>query len=154
MNEIANLCDVVGADVQDIRRGIGSDRRIGPHFIFPGVGYGGSCFPKDVNALRRTSDQYGYHLDILEAVTSVNAEQKRLLGKKIASEFGEDLSGKTFCLWGLSFKPNTDDMREAPSLVIIRDLLDRGAVVKAYDPEAMDYAKAYWGLYRVLRFGI
>ncbi len=145
MNEIANLCDVVGADVQDIRRGIGSDRRIGPHFIFPGVGYGGSCFPKDVNALRRTSDQYGYHLDILEAVTSVNAEQKKLLGGKITAEFGEDLTGKTFCVWGLSFKPNTDDMREAPSLVIIGDLLHRGASVKAYDPEAMEYARSILG---------
>ena len=145
MNEIANLCDVVGADVQDIRRGIGSDRRIGPHFIFPGVGFGGSCFPKDVKALRHTSDRYGYHLKILQAVTEVNTAQKRLMGKKIKGVFGEDLSGMTFGVWGLSFKPNTDDMREAPSIVIIKDLLDRGATVKAYDPEAADYARKLLG---------
>lgn len=140
MNEIANLCDVVGADVQDIRRGIGSDRRIGPHFIFPGVGFGGSCFPKDVKALMHTSDSFGYHLEILQAVTEVNSAQKKIMGRKITGVFGEDLSGLTFGVWGLSFKPNTDDMREAPSLVIIRDLLDRGASVKAYDPEAAEYA--------------
>jgi len=145
MNEIANLCDVVGADVQDIRRGIGSDRRIGPHFIFPGVGFGGSCFPKDVKALRHTSDSYGYHLDILQAVTEVNTAQKRIMGKKITGVFGEDLTGKTFGVWGLSFKPNTDDMREAPSLVIIRDILDRGGKVKAYDPEATEYARKLLG---------
>ena len=145
MNEIANLCDVVGADVQDIRRGIGSDRRIGPHFIFPGVGFGGSCFPKDVKALRHTSDSYGYHLKVLQAVTEVNTAQKKLMGKKITGVFGEDLSGMTFCVWGLSFKPNTDDMREAPSLVIIKDLLDRGASVKAYDPEAAHYARKLIG---------
>lgn len=145
MNEIANFCDVVGADVQDIRRGIGSDTRIGPHFIFPGVGFGGSCFPKDVKALRHTSDQFGYHLDILQAVTEVNAEQKKVMGRKIALEFGEDLTGKMFGVWGLSFKPNTDDMREAPSLVIIRELLQRGAKVKAYDPEATEYARSILG---------
>lgn len=145
MNEIANFCDVVGADVQDIRRGIGSDTRIGPHFIFPGVGFGGSCFPKDVKALRHTSDAYGYHLDILQAVTEVNAQQKKVMGRKIALEFGEDLTGKTFGIWGLSFKPNTDDMREAPSLVIIEELLQRGAKVKAYDPEATEYAKSIIG---------
>lgn len=145
MNEIANLCDVVGADVQDIRRGIGSDRRIGPHFIFPGVGFGGSCFPKDVKALRHTSESFGYHLEILEAVTDVNRAQKLVMGRKIASVFGEDLSGITLGVWGLSFKPNTDDMREAPSLVIIDDLLKRGASVKAYDPEASEYAKKILG---------
>jgi len=145
MNEIANLCDVVGADVKDIRKGIGSDTRIGPHFIFPGVGFGGSCFPKDVRALRHTSDEHGYHLDILEAVTKVNGLQKKIIGRKIADEFGEDLSGKTFALWGLSFKPNTDDMRDAPALVIIDELLARGAKVKAYDPEATEYAKIVLG---------
>jgi len=145
MNEIANFCDVVGADVQDIRRGIGSDTRIGPHFIFPGVGYGGSCFPKDVKALMHTSNQFGYHLDILESVTRVNSEQKKVLGRKITREYGDDLAGRTFGVWGLSFKPNTDDMREAPSLVIIQDLLDRGAAVKAYDPEAMEYARSLLG---------
>jgi UDPglucose 6-dehydrogenase len=145
MNEIANFCDVAGADIQDIRRGIGSDSRIGPHFIFPGVGFGGSCFPKDVNALRKTSEEYGCHLRILEAVTDVNTLQKKVMGRKIALEFGEDLSEKTFGIWGLSFKPNTDDMREAPSLVIIENLLGRGARVKVYDPEAMDYAKTFLG---------
>jgi len=145
MNEIANLCDVVGADVQDIRRGIGSDVRIGPHFIFPGVGFGGSCFPKDVRALRHTSEGFGYHLDILEAVTRVNSEQKKVLGRKITEEFGEDLTGKTFGIWGLSFKPNTDDMRDSPSIVIINDLLQRGARVKAYDPAAIEYARAVMG---------
>ena len=145
MNEIANLCDVVGADVKDIRKGIGSDTRIGPHFIFPGVGFGGSCFPKDVRALRHTSDKHGYHLDILEAVTKVNGLQKKLMGRKIALEFGEDLTGKTFGIWGLSFKPNTDDMRDAPSIVIINELLERGARVKAYDPEAIEYARIMLG---------
>ncbi len=145
MNEIANLCDVVGADIKDIRRGIGSDSRIGPHFIFPGVGYGGSCFPKDVRALRHTSDHHGYHLDILESVTEVNRKQKQVMGRKIAKEFGEDLTGRTFGIWGLSFKPNTDDMRDAPSIVIINELLSRGARIKAYDPEATEYAKIMLG---------
>jgi len=145
MNEIANLCDVVGADIKDIRKGIGSDTRIGPHFIFPGVGFGGSCFPKDVRALRHTSDQHGYHLDILEAVTKVNTLQKKIIGRKIAEEFGEDLTGKTIGIWGLSFKPNTDDMRDAPSVIIINELLERGARIKAYDPEATEYAKLILG---------
>ncbi len=145
MNEIANLCDVVGADVKDIRRGIGSDTRIGPHFIFPGVGFGGSCFPKDVKALRHTSDEHGYHLHILEAVTEVNRRQKQVLGRKVTEEFGEDLSGLTFGVWGLSFKPNTDDMRDAPSVVIINELLKRGAQVRAYDPEATEYARTILG---------
>ncbi|MCK5786887.1 MAG: UDP-glucose/GDP-mannose dehydrogenase family protein [Candidatus Sabulitectum sp.] len=145
MNEIANLCDVAGADIKDIRKGIGSDSRIGPHFIFPGVGFGGSCFPKDVRALRHTSDEYGYHLDILQAVTEVNIKQKKIMGRKIAEEFGEDLTGKTFGIWGLSFKPNTDDMRDAPSIVIINELLARGARVNAYDPEATEYARTVFG---------
>ncbi len=145
INEIANLCDIVGADVHDIRRGIGSDSRIGPHFIFPGVGYGGSCFPKDVKALRHTAMEHGYPLKILDAVTEVNELQKKVLGAKIVREFGTDLSRLTFALWGLSFKPNTDDMRDAPSLVIIEDLLAMGARVQAYDPEAMDYARRILG---------
>lgn len=145
MNEIANLCDLLGADVHDIRRGIGSDSRIGPHFIFPGVGYGGSCFPKDVKALRFTARGSGYPLRILDAVTDVNEDQKKVMGKKIAEEFGNDLRGLTFGIWGLSFKPNTDDMRDAPSIVIIEDLLSMGAGVKAYDPEAMEYARRVIG---------
>ncbi len=145
INEIANLCDIVGADVQDVRRGIGSDSRIGPHFIFPGVGYGGSCFPKDVRALRHTAMEHGYPLRVLDAVTEVNELQKKVLGVKIAREFGRDLSGLVFAVWGLSFKPNTDDMREAPSLVIIEDLLTMGARVQAYDPEAMDCARKIIG---------
>jgi UDPglucose 6-dehydrogenase len=145
INEIANLCDIVGADVHDIRRGIGSDSRIGPHFIFPGVGYGGSCFPKDVKALRFTAAESGYPLRILDAVTEVNEQQKKVLGRKIVREFGQDLSGRVFAVWGLSFKPNTDDMRDAPSLVLIDDLLSMGASVRAYDPEAMDYARRLLG---------
>ncbi len=145
INEIANLCDIVGADVHDIRRGIGSDSRIGPHFIFPGVGYGGSCFPKDVKALRFTATEHGYPLRILNAVTEVNELQKKVLGRKIAGEFGNDLSGLVFAVWGLSFKPNTDDMRDAPSLVLIDDLLSMGASVRVYDPEAMDYARRILG---------
>lgn len=145
INEIANLCDIVGADVHDIRRGIGSDSRIGPHFIFPGVGYGGSCFPKDVKALRFTASENGYPLRILDAVTEVNELQKKVLGRKIVREFGDDLSGLVFAVWGLSFKPNTDDMRDAPSLVLIDDLLSMGATVRAYDPEAMGYAERLLG---------
>jgi len=145
INEIANLCDIVGADVHDIRRGIGSDSRIGPHFIFPGVGYGGSCFPKDVKALRFTATENGYPLRILDAVTEVNELQKKVLGRKIVREFGNDLSGLVFAVWGLSFKPNTDDMRDAPSLVLIDDLISMGASVRAYDPEAMDYARRLLG---------
>ncbi|MCK5036292.1 MAG: UDP-glucose/GDP-mannose dehydrogenase family protein, partial [Candidatus Sabulitectum sp.] len=114
-------------------------------FLQAGVGYGGSCFPKDVRALRHTSDEYGYHLDILESVTEVNRRQKKVMGRKIAIEFGEDLTGKTLGIWGLSFKPNTDDMRDAPSIVIINELLERGAVVKVYDPEATEYAKTILG---------
>jgi len=135
----------VGADVHDIRRGIGSDSRIGPHFIFPGVGYGGSCFPKDVKALRFTATENGYPLRILDAVTEVNELQKKVLGRKIVREFGKDLSGLVFAVWGLSFKPNTDDMRDAPSLVLIDDLISMGASVRAYDPEAMDYARRLLG---------
>jgi UDPglucose 6-dehydrogenase len=141
MNDIANLCEIVGADVNMVRKGIGSDSRIGNKFIYPGVGYGGSCFPKDVKALIRTSQENGYSLEILKAVENVNNRQKQVLSTKIFKHFGKNLKGKTFALWGLSFKPQTDDMREAPSLVIIEQLLEAGASVKAYDPVAMKEAK-------------
>ena len=137
INDIANLCDIVGADVDNVRRGIGSDARIGNKFIYPGTGYGGSCFPKDVQALIRTADEKGYSLDILKAVESVNYRQKEVLFHKIHKHFNGDLKGKRFAMWGLSFKPKTDDMREAPSLVIIDKLIEAGATVVAYDPVAM-----------------
>jgi UDPglucose 6-dehydrogenase len=140
MNDIANLCELVGANVNEVRKGIGSDPRIGNRFIYPGIGYGGSCFPKDVKALFHTADDYGYDLRILKAVDAVNDDQKNVMFKKIEQHFGGNLQGKVFALWGLSFKPNTDDMREAPSLVLIQSLLDAGAMVHAYDPVAMDEA--------------
>lgn len=140
MNDIANLCELVGANVNEVRKGIGSDPRIGNRFIYPGIGYGGSCFPKDVKALFHTSDNYGYNLRILKAVDAVNDDQKHVIFKKIEQHFGGDLKGKVFALWGLSFKPNTDDMREAPSLVLIESLLRAGAKVQTYDPVAMDEA--------------
>ncbi len=140
MNDIANLCELVGANVNEVRKGIGSDPRIGNRFIYPGIGYGGSCFPKDVKALFHTSDDYGYDLRILKAVDAVNDDQKNVLFKKIEKHFEGNLTGKVFALWGLSFKPNTDDMREAPSLVLIESLLKAGAKVHAYDPVAMDEA--------------
>jgi UDPglucose 6-dehydrogenase len=136
MNELANLCEEVGADIDSIRRGIGSDPRIGKQFLFPGVGYGGSCFPKDVKALVMTAEQYGNALTILRSVDKVNEEQKRVLLRKLNKHFKNQLKGKTIVLWGLSFKPQTDDIREAPSLVIIRELLDAGANVRAHDPIA------------------
>jgi UDPglucose 6-dehydrogenase len=145
MNDIANLCEIVGADVNMVRKGIGSDARIGSKFIYPGTGYGGSCFPKDVQALIRTADENGYSLEILKAVESVNYRQKSALVKKIKQHFGENLAGKKFALWGLAFKPKTDDMREAPSLVIIDHLLKAGAAVVAYDPVAMDEARRIIG---------
>jgi UDPglucose 6-dehydrogenase len=141
INDLANLCERVGADVDAVRRGAGSDSRIGLRFFFPGVGYGGSCFPKDVQALMFTAREYGHPLEILEAVEAVNYRQKLVLGQKVVKRFGEDLTGKHFAIWGLSFKPRTDDMREAPSLVLIEELLRRGATVAAYDPEAMEEAK-------------
>ncbi|OXH86257.1 UDP-glucose 6-dehydrogenase, partial [Burkholderia multivorans] len=125
MNELANLADRFGADIESVRRGIGSDPRIGYHFLYAGCGYGGSCFPKDVEALIRTADEHGHTLQILKAVSSVNAAQKRVLAEKIVARFGEDLTGRTFGLWGLAFKPNTDDMREAPSRELIAELLSR-----------------------------
>lgn len=141
MNDIANLCEIVGADVNMVRKGIGSDSRIGNKFIYPGVGYGGSCFPKDVKALIKTSQENHYSLEILKAVENVNDRQKMVLSAKIFKHFGTNLKGKTFALWGLSFKPQTDDMREAPSLIIIEQLLGAGARVKVYDPVAMEEAK-------------
>jgi UDPglucose 6-dehydrogenase len=141
MNDIANLCEIMGADVNMVRRGIGSDSRIGNKFIYPGIGYGGSCFPKDVKALIKTAEDNGYEMQILKAVESVNENQKEVLFNKVMKHFGGEIAGKTFALWGLSFKPKTDDMREAPSLVIIDKLLAEGASVKAYDPVAIKEAK-------------
>ena len=144
MNEIANICERVGADVNKVRLGIGSDSRIGYSFIYPGCGYGGSCFPKDVQALIKTSGDYDYQPKILEAVEAVNQRQKQVLFEKIQRRFGEDLAGKRFAVWGLSFKPDTDDMREAPAITLIRALLSAGAEVSAYDPKAMEEAKLHW----------
>jgi UDPglucose 6-dehydrogenase len=141
MNDIANLCEIVGADVNMVRKGIGSDTRIGNKFIYPGAGYGGSCFPKDVKALIKTADEYKYSLKVLKAVESVNDRQKEIIFDKINSHFKGQLKGKRIAIWGLSFKPNTDDMREAPSLVVISKLLEAGATVKAYDPVAMEETK-------------
>jgi len=141
MNEVANLCEEVGADVNNVRRGIGTDQRIGPSFLFPGVGYGGSCFPKDVRALLKTSEQYQSPLQIIAAVDRVNHNQKQRLSKKVVEHFKGDVRGKKFALWGLAFKPKTDDMREAPSLTIIKELSDLGATFVAYDPEANHTAK-------------
>lgn len=140
MNDIANLCELVGADIHMVRKGIGSDGRIGNKFLYAGVGYGGSCFPKDVQALIRTADEYKHSLRILKAVEDVNNDQKYILFNKVMTHFKGDLKGKTFGIWGLSFKPQTDDMREAPSLVIINELLKQGAKVKAFDPVAMEEA--------------
>ncbi len=140
MNELANLADQVGADIEAVRQGIGSDSRIGYGFLYAGTGYGGSCFPKDVQALSKTAQEYQLHLKILEAVEAVNDTQKRVLVDKILRHYGEDLTGLTFALWGLAFKPNTDDMREAPSRVIIQELVKRGAKIRAHDPVAMQEA--------------
>jgi UDPglucose 6-dehydrogenase len=145
MNDIANLCELVGADVSMVRKGIGSDPRIGNKFIYPGTGYGGSCFPKDVQALVRTADEYGHSLDILKAVEAVNYRQKSVLVGKILKHFGGDIKGRKFAMWGLAFKPKTDDMREAPALVIIDHLLQKGASVVAYDPVAMEEARRIVG---------
>ncbi|MFH1000158.1 MAG: UDP-glucose/GDP-mannose dehydrogenase family protein [Bacteroidota bacterium] len=145
MNDIANLCEIVGADVNAVRKGIGSDSRIGKKFIYPGTGYGGSCFPKDVKALIKTADSYSYSMRVLKAVEEVNDDQKSILFNKLNKHFDYNLKGKHFALWGLSFKPQTDDMREAPSLVIIRKLREAGATVRAYDPVAMKEAKHILG---------
>lgn len=146
MNEIANLCEVVGADVDNVRKGIGTDSRIGKRFLFPGVGYGGSCFPKDVSALFKTSQQNNYEFRILDAVMTVNEVQKGILVEKIINRYGSDLSGFKFAVWGLAFKPNTDDIREAPALVIIKRLQDMGAEIIAFDPEAIPSVKAHTDL--------
>jgi UDPglucose 6-dehydrogenase len=145
MNEVANLCERVGADVEYVRRGVGYDRRIGHHFLFPGVGYGGSCFPKDVQAVIHTAHESGMKFPLLGAVEEVNDSQKRRLVEKVVGEFGEDLRGKRFAIWGLAFKPRTDDMREAPSLVVINGLLERGAEVAVHDPEALGQARKIIG---------
>ncbi len=145
MNDIANLCERVGADVNMVRRGIGSDTRIGNKFIYPGAGYGGSCFPKDVKALIKTAADNDYPLEVLLAVENVNDRQKSVLYEKVKKYYNGDLKGKVIALWGLSFKPKTDDMREAPSLTIIEKFLDSGAKVRAYDPVAMDEAKLTLG---------
>ncbi|MFH1496072.1 MAG: UDP-glucose/GDP-mannose dehydrogenase family protein [Pseudomonadota bacterium] len=145
MNELANLAEILGADIEHVRQGIGSDPRIGYHFLYPGCGYGGSCFPKDVQALQRTSRANGVELQVLKAVEDANDQQKHILLKKITERFGNDLSGKRFALWGLAFKPNTDDMREAPSRVLIEGLWQRGATVAAYDPAAMEETHRIYG---------
>ena len=145
MNEIANVCDVFGADVDQVRRAVGSDRRIGSSFLFPGVGYGGSCFPKDVKALTKFSADKKYEFRILKAVDAVNEHQKRVLVRKIESHFGASLKGKTIAVWGLAFKPKTDDMREAPAIPIVEALLAKGAKIQAYDPEAMKVARGIFG---------
>lgn len=141
MNDLAGLCEQVGADVELVRHGMGSDSRIGPAFLRSGVGYGGSCFPKDLQALSQTAHEYGANLDILDAVERVNARQKSLLVRMVKNEFGDDLTGKTLAIWGLAFKPETDDMREAPSAEIIAGLTEAGAKVVAYDPQAADTAR-------------
>jgi len=145
INEISRLCDAYGADVEEVRNGIGSDSRIGYKFIYPGVGYGGSCFPKDIKALIHMSGAVNCDSRILQAVEEVNKDQKRLLVQKVIKHFGNDLAGKTFAIWGLAFKPQTDDMREAPSIVIINALLELGARVKAYDPVTMHEAGRIFG---------
>ena len=145
MNEMANLCDALGADVDLVRRAVGTDSRIGPAFLFPGIGYGGSCFPKDVSAIRRMGADAGYPLRLLDSVDLVNKDQKSLLVRKAVEFFGEDLTGRRFAIWGLSFKPKTDDMREAPALTIIHALKARGATIAAHDPEAMKEAKRLLG---------
>lgn len=145
INDIANLCEIVGADINNVRKGIGSDSRIGTKFIYPGIGYGGSCFPKDVQALIKTASENQYELQVLKAVEAVNKTQKLVLFNKINLHFKANLKGKTVAIWGLSFKPETDDMREAPSLQIIKELLNAGAKVKAYDPVAVEEAKHHFG---------
>ena len=145
MNEIANLCDRLGADVDMVRKGIGTDSRIGNRFLFSGIGYGGSCFPKDVQALANSSSEANYDFKILNAVMDINAVQKTILISKIEAYFNNNLNGKTITIWGLSFKPNTDDIREAPALYNIDKLLTLGVNVKVFDPEAMDNVEAIYG---------
>jgi UDPglucose 6-dehydrogenase len=144
MNEIANICERVDADANMVRIGIGSDKRIGYSFIYPGAGYGGSCFPKDVKALKKIAEENGYKASLIESVENVNDAQKLVIANKIVKRFGEDLSGMTFGLWGLAFKPGTDDMREAPAIYTIKELVKRGGKVKAYDPKAVEEAKEFY----------
>jgi UDPglucose 6-dehydrogenase len=144
MNEMANLCEKVGANVDMVRKGMGSDNRIGKRFLFSGIGYGGSCFPKDVQALAKTAKDYNYDFKILDSVMNVNQIQKHILSTKIINHF-KDLTGHTIAIWGLAFKPNTDDIREAPSLYIVDNLLAAGAKIKAYDPAANDHMKSIFG---------
>jgi UDPglucose 6-dehydrogenase len=152
MNELANLAERLGADVEQVRKGIGADPRIGYHFLYAGVGYGGSCFPKDVKALIRTAEEAGGKLPVLEAVEQVNSGQKRVLARKILARFGGKLTGRRIAVWGLAFKPNTDDMREAPSRVLIEELLANGATVSAYDPVAMPAAKSAFAALPGIRY--
>jgi len=144
INEISNVCELVGADVTKVRMGIGSDHRIGFSFIYPGCGYGGSCFPKDVRALIKKAEEHGYSMSVLKAVEKVNRDQKMILVNKIIRAYGEDLSDRVFAVWGLAFKPETDDMREATSTVVVKELVGRGARIKAYDPKAVSNAKNYY----------
>ena len=144
MNEVANICELVGADVNQVRIGIGSDSRIGYSFIYPGSGYGGSCFPKDVKALQKIAKDKGYHAKLISSVEEVNNRQKLVIANKVIKRFGANLSGKTFALWGLAFKPGTDDMREAPAIYIIKELVKRGAKIQAYDPKAMGEAQEFY----------
>jgi UDPglucose 6-dehydrogenase len=144
MNEIANICEKVGADANLVRIGIGSDTRIGYGFIYPGCGYGGSCFPKDVKALRKIAEDHNYTPRLINAVEEVNDDQKLVIATKVVNRFGENLSNKTFAVWGLAFKPGTDDMREAPAIYIIKELLKRGAKIQAYDPKAIEEARTFY----------
>jgi UDPglucose 6-dehydrogenase len=145
INEIANLCDILGADINNVRKGIGSDSRIGSKFIYPGTGYGGSCFPKDVKAIIRTAKDNGYELNVIEAVEKANEYQKNVIFNKMTKFFNNNLKNKTIGVWGLSFKPKTDDIREASSIILIKKLLEAGAMVKAYDPAAISEAKKVLG---------
>ena len=144
MNEIANICERVGADVNKVRLGIGSDTRIGYSFIYPGCGYGGSCFPKDVLALKRLAEEVNYKAELIESVDNVNNRQKLLIAEKVIKKYGKDLKGRTFAIWGLAFKPETDDMREAPAIYIIKKLIAQGAQIRAYDPKATHEAKNFY----------
>ena len=152
MNELANLAEKVGADIEHVRKGIGSDQRIGYHFLYSGCGYGGSCFPKDISALQRTGEEYGLPMQVLDAVERVNDAQKTVLLQKIDKHFGGDVKGKHFALWGLAFKPGTDDMREATSRVVLEGLWQRGATVTAYDPVAIEETKHIYGERADLRY--
>lgn len=144
MNEMANICERVGADVNNVRIGIGSDSRIGYSFIYPGAGYGGSCFPKDVKALKKIAEEHNYKAQLIESVEDVNNRQKFVISDKVIKKYGDDLTGKVFAVWGLAFKPGTDDMREAPAIYVINELVKRGAKVKAYDPKAMEEAQHFY----------